>query len=84
MPAASAPIGHASAHPDPPTPAPADARADYASRPIMAGVMTDQGETFQRVGVAEAAAVLGVLPDDDCQAVLTLLAAEAAELAPTA
>jgi hypothetical protein len=50
----------------------------------MAGVMTDQGETFQRVGVAEAAAVLGVLPDDDCQAVLTLLAAEAAELAPTA
>jgi excisionase family DNA binding protein len=26
----------------------------------MAGVMTDQGETFQRVSVAEAAAILGV------------------------
>jgi len=27
---------------------------------MMAGVMTDHGETFQRVSVAEAAAILGV------------------------
>jgi excisionase family DNA binding protein len=47
-------------HSDLPTPAPPGARANHASAPIMAGDMTNQGETFQRVSVAEAARHLGV------------------------